>query len=61
MRRRFFTFGGAMPTFFLGSAPHPVNFLFLRGAAPNLLKESGAKNLILLIKQISYVCVKDIK
>lgn len=48
MRRRFFTFGGAMPTFFLGSAPHPVNFLFLRGAAPNpvrFLKRKRSKEL----------------
>ena len=27
MRRRFFTFGGLCPPFFLGSAPHPVHFL----------------------------------
>ena len=51
MRRRFFTFGGYAHLFFRALLRTPSAFL----------KESGAKNLILLIKQISYVCVKGIK
>ena len=52
MRRRFFVFG---------IEPHAIFFGALSQTPSAFLKESGAKNLILLIKQISYVCVKDIK